>query len=648
MCGIIAYVGPREAYDVLKSGLKRLEYRGYDSSGVALLNGNQKFRIYKKIGAPAALEKYCEDSKLDVSGNIGIGHTRWATHGEPTEANAHPHSSKHGTLALVHNGTLEGYAELRQMLIQNGVTFKSQTDTEILAHLIELVMRRDKLSIIEAVRSALSLISGTYAIVVLTQDGELVAACNGSPLVIGKKEISDSKFEYFFASGSEAFLQYTNSVSKLKDGEMAWIDRATGLLAIQTIASAEPKTPAFIKLRHSLEQIEKGNYEHFMLKEIHEQPRVIQDCISGRIRPDEQVHLSAVNYLIDQQRLRSGFQRIILLACGTSYHSALVMKMFESKIGIPVIVETAAEFRYRQPLLERQDLVILISQSGSTADTIEAGKYAKERGALMFGVCNVVGSAIPQLTETGIYTHAGLEIGVASTKAFTAQVVALTLLSIALGVHNNRIKPEEAREYTRELKRMPEIVGSVIEQVLDPVQDFADYLNRKVTPIELPWYYKFLRPHLKKYDQWAVSNVLFLGRGQGYALAKEGALKLKEISYINSEGIPAAEMKHGPIATVESNKPIIFIATEGKQYENVIRNMHEIKARKGVILSIVTEGDTQAVALSDFVIRVPKVNEMFTSLVVAPVLQLIAYYTAVGRGTDVDKPRNLAKSVTVE
>lgn len=610
MCGIVAYKGHREAYPILIKGLKRLEYRGYDSAGIALLNDG--LHVYKKAGKVQDLDDLCKEK--NISGTIGIGHTRWATHGEPNDRNAHPHLSQSGDMAIIHNGIIENYASLKEALSSRGHAFKSDTDTEVLIHLIEDIQENTKCSFEEAVRMALSEVIGAYAIVIVSKNHPeyLIAARKGSPLVVGVGE-----GEFFFASDATPIVEYTRDVIYLNDGEIAIIHNNE--LKIKTIDNVEK--PLYIQeLEISLENLEKGGFEHFMLKEIYEQPKSILDSFRGRIHDHKEVVMAGINQY--ENKLKN-IDRILVVACGTSWHAGLVGEyLFEEFARIPVEVEYASEFRYRNPVVTEKDFVIAISQSGETADTLAAIELAKEKGATIFGICNVVGSSIPRATHAGAYIHAGPEIGVASTKAFTAQVTALLLMSFAVGHKKGTISDVRMRELLTELETIP----SKIEKVLK--------LNDSIKALsEL---YKDAR------------NFLYLGRGVGFPVALEGALKLKEISYIHAEGYPAAEMKHGPIALIDEEMPVVVIATQRNHYEKVVSNIQEVKARKGKIIAIVTEGDTVVKGIADHIIEIPDTEEAFLPLIATVPLQLLSYHIAVMRGCNVDQPRNLAKSVTVE
>lgn len=611
MCGIVAYIGHREAYPILIKGLKRLEYRGYDSAGVALLNGN--LNIYKKQGKVADLEETTKGK--NIKSTLGMGHTRWATHGEPNDANSHPHLSQSGEIAIIHNGIIENYATLKEALVNRGHSFSSDTDTEVLVHLIEDIKQNTSTSLEEAVRLALNEVIGAYAIVIISKNdpAKLIGARKGSPLVIG---IGDG--EYFMASDATPIIEYTKNVSYLNDGEIAYI--RDGTMTVKTIDNVE-KTPYIQTLEMNLEAIEKGGYEHFMLKEIHEQPKSIYDSIRGRFDP---VTASfAMRSLKEHESKIKNLNRIIIVGCGTSWHAGLVGEyLFEDIARIPVEVEYASEFRYRNPVINEDDLVIAISQSGETADTLAAIELAKEKGATVFGLCNVVGSSIPRASDGGAYTHAGPEIGVASTKAFTAQVAVLTLWALGFAELRGRITKQALRNAFVQLEGIPDKVERTLK------------CESKV--VELAGLLKDAR------------NFLYLGRGYGFPVALEGALKLKEISYIHAEGYPAAEMKHGPIALIDEEMPVVVIATKGNIYEKVISNIQEVKARKGKIIAIVTEGDDKVSKMADYAIEIPETTEFLEPLVATIPLQLLSYHIAVMRGCNVDQPRNLAKSVTVE
>jgi glucosamine--fructose-6-phosphate aminotransferase (isomerizing) len=613
MCGIVAYIGPGEAYPVLIKGLKRLEYRGYDSAGIALMNGTMN--IYKQQGKVADLENYLTDKP--VNGNIGMGHTRWATHGVPNNVNAHPHLSQSGDLAVIHNGIIENYATLKEGMVLRGHTFESDTDTEVLIHLIEDVMQHTNLSLQDAVRAALKQVVGAYAIVIMSKNHpeHLIAARKGSPLVVG---IGNSKGEYYLASDATPIIEYTRQVIYLNDGEIAVIENSE--LTVKNIEN-QIQVPYIHELEMNLEQLEKGGYPHFMLKEIYEQPKSILDSFRGRIDPATgEIHMRSMYEY--EEKLRN-IKRLMLIGCGTSWHAGLVGEyLFEEYARIPVEVEYASEFRYRDPVIYGDDLIIAISQSGETADTLAAMELAKQKGATVFGVCNVVGSSIPRLSHAGAYTHAGPEIGVASTKAFTAQVTVLALMAIAVAKIKGTMRNDRIRQLMLELESIPAKVEKALllnDQILEISERFKD-----------------------------ARNFLYLGRGYNFPVALEGALKLKEISYIHAEGYPAAEMKHGPIALIDEEMPVVVIATNSAHYEKVISNIQEVKARKGQIIAVVTEGDTKVKEIADYVIEVPETEESLSPLINTIPLQLLSYHIAVMRGCNVDQPRNLAKSVTVE
>lgn len=613
MCGIVAYIGHREAYPIIIKGLKRLEYRGYDSAGVALLNGD--LRIYKQKGKVAELES--SSSGQDISGSIGMGHTRWATHGAPNDVNAHPHVSQSGDLAVIHNGIIENYATLKEGMIRRGHTFNSDTDTEVLVHLIEDIMVNASLSLQEAVRVALKQVVGAYAIVILSKNHpeHLIAARKGSPLVVG---IGKERGEFFMASDATPIVEYTRQVIYMNDGEIAIVDNNE--LTIKTIDN-EIQTPYIHELEMNLEQLEKGGYPHFMLKEIYEQPKSILDSFRGRI--DAMNGDIIMRSIRDYEEKLKNINRLILIGCGTSWHAGLVAEyLFEEYARIPVEVEYASEFRYRNPVIYGDDLIVAISQSGETADTLAAMELAKNKGATVFGVCNVVGSSIPRMSHAGAYTHAGPEIGVASTKAFTAQVTVLALMAMAMGKLRGTLTAEQVRTIMYELESIPGKVEKALK------------LNDQI--VKISEMYKDSH------------NFLYLGRGYNFPVALEGALKLKEISYIHAEGYPAAEMKHGPIALIDENMPVVVIATNSAHYEKVVSNIQEVKARKGQIIAIVTEGNKGLNDLADHIIEVPETDESLSPLINTIPLQLLSYYIAVMRGCNVDQPRNLAKSVTVE
>ena len=613
MCGIVAYLGQQNAYEIIIKGLQRLEYRGYDSAGIAL---HQKgdIHVFKQKGKVKDLQDFIADK--NTSSSLGIGHTRWATHGLPNDTNAHPHQSGNKQISLVHNGIIENYAILKQELEQRGHHFLSETDTEVLVHLIEDIQEKSKLSLFEAVRVALSEVVGAYAIVVIDKSNpdQLIAARKSSPLVIGIGED-----EYFLASDATPIVEYTKNVIYLDDDEIALINLNEGL-TLKTISN-EIKTPYIQELEMQLEALEKGGYEHFMLKEIYEQPQSILDSMRGRINITKSlVGLGGIkNY---EEKLLNA-NRLIFVACGTSWHAGLVGEyLFEEIARIPVEVEYASEFRYRNPIINENDVVIAISQSGETADTLAAIKIAKERKATIIGICNVVGSSISRETDCGSYTHAGPEIGVASTKAFTAQVTILTLMAMMIGKRKGTINAEKFNRLVVEMNSIPEKLRTVLKQ---------DKLIEKIAKI---------------YHQ--STNALYLGRGINFPLALEGALKLKEISYIHAEGYPAAEMKHGPIALIDEEMPVFVIATKDSSYEKIVSNIQEVKARKGKIIAIISEGDTEVKKIADHYIEIPKCDELLVPLLATVPLQLLSYHIAVMRGCNVDQPRNLAKSVTVE
>ncbi len=613
MCGIVAYIGHREAYPIIIKGLKRLEYRGYDSAGVALLTPEKALNIYKKSGKVADLEN--ESAGKDLHANTGMGHTRWATHGAPTDINAHPHLSQSGEFAIIHNGIIENYHSLKIALMERGHTFKSETDTEVLIHLIEEVHQNNNVSFEEAVRMSLTQVVGAYAIVILSKSNPkyLIGARKGSPMVVGIGEN-----EHFIASDATPIVEYTRNVVYLNDGELVIIDNNN--LTVKTIDNTI-KTPYIQELEINLESIEKGGFEHFMLKEIYEQPRSILDSFRGRTHiNDGAITMAGVDKFEDKLK---NVKRIIIVGCGTSWHAGLVGEyLFEDFARIPVEVEYASEFRYRNPVLDETDFVIAISQSGETADTLAALELAKSKGATIFGVCNVVGSSIPRFTDAGAYTHAGPEIGVASTKAFTAQVTALILMALSVAKKRGSISTQRLRELLIELETIPAKVETALK------------LNDSIKKIAALFQHS--------------TNALYLGRGYGFPIALEGALKLKEISYIHAEGYPAAEMKHGPIALIDEEMPVVIIATQHSNYEKVISNIQEVRARKGRVIAIATEGDEHIRQHADHVIYIPHCEEAMLPLIASVPLQLLSYHIAVMRGCNVDQPRNLAKSVTVE
>ena len=613
MCGIVGYIGNRAAYPIIIQGLKRLEYRGYDSAGIALLNS--ELHLTKTKGKVADLEAKAEQNHR--SGTLGIGHTRWATHGVPNDVNAHPHTSNSGRLVLVHNGIIENYESLRSYLTDQGFSFSSETDTEVLVNLIEHIQITQGLKTGKAVQIALNQVVGAYAIAVFDKERpkEVVVAKLGSPLAIGL-----GKDEYFIASDASPFIEYTNRSIYLEDNEMAVINQDKGL-KMYAIPDNSRVDPHIQELQLSLEKIEKGGYDHFMLKEIYEQPNAIIDTFRGRLHRDEQQVL--LSGLEEYKEVFEKANRIIIVACGTSWHAGLVGEyLFEDAARIPVEVEYASEFRYRNPVIYTDDVLIAISQSGETADTLAAIKLAKEAGAFVFGICNVVGSSIARAADTGAYTHAGPEIGVASTKAFTTQITLLMLICLRLGQIRGSLTPEEFGRVAEELEKLPKSIETVLQSE------------------------KAIQKIAKSYHE--ASNFLYLGRGYNFPVALEGALKLKEISYIHAEGYPAAEMKHGPIALIDKNMPVVVIATNKGHYEKVVSNIQEIKSREGKIIAVVTKGDKSVKALADHVIEIPEVTESLTPILASVPLQLLAYHIAVMRGCNVDQPRNLAKSVTVE
>ena len=615
MCGIVGYIGHREAYPVVLNGLKRLEYRGYDSAGIAIYDGSS-LKFSKTKGKVADLQSKME-SEINTSGTIGIGHTRWATHGVPNDVNSHPHFSNNGELVIIHNGIIENYDPLKKELIKRGYSFKSDTDTEVLVNLIEDVQKKEGVKLGKAVQIALNQTIGAYAIAVFDKKkpDEIVVARLGSPLAIGVGEN-----EFFIASDASPFLEFTKEAIYLEDGEMAVI-RTHKDIIIRKIQDDSLVDPYVQELQMNLEQIEKGGYEHFMLKEIYEQPDAIRDTFRGRMLVNEGIiRMAGVDDNIDKFL---NAKRIIIVACGTSWHAGLVAEyIFEELARVPVEVEYASEFRYRNPVIDKDDVVIAISQSGETADTMAAIKMAKEQGAFVFGVCNVVGSSISRETHAGAYTHAGPEIGVASTKAFTTQITVLTLMALQLAKRKGKISTSDFHKYLVELESIPNKVALALKSNEHIEEVAAIYKNTK--------------------------NCLYLGRGFNFPVALEGALKLKEISYIHAEGYPAAEMKHGPIALIDEEMPVVVIATKKGHYEKVVSNIQEIKSRSGKIIGIVTEGDVDVRELADHVIEVPETIEFLTPLLTTIPLQLFSYHIAVMLGKNVDQPRNLAKSVTVE
>ncbi|MEC8628089.1 MAG: glutamine--fructose-6-phosphate transaminase (isomerizing) [Bacteroidota bacterium] len=613
MCGIVAYIGPNQAYPIVINGLKRLEYRGYDSAGVAIFK--DQIVTVKEKGKVAELEALC--AQTNVSGHLGIGHTRWATHGEPNQVNAHPHNSHNGKFTLVHNGIIENFSTLRDRLSQRGYSFQSETDTEVLVTLIEDIADHGKLDFADAVRAALAEVIGAYAIVVISKDHpeSIVAARKGSPLVVG---IGKERGEFIFASDATPIIEYTNRVIYLNDGEVAEVNREE--LVITTVDNVV-QTPYIQELKMELEQLEKGGFEHFMLKEIFEQPKSIFDSFRGRFDAENGEFM--MRSIKEYKDKLEGINRLIIVGCGTSWHAGLVAEyLFEDLARIPVEVEYASEFRYRNPVIYSDDLVLAISQSGETADTLAAMELAKNKGATVFGICNVVGSSIPRMSHAGAYTHAGPEIGVASTKAFTAQVTVLTLMALALANLRDQMSQGEVREVLTALEAIP----AKIEECLE--------LDTQIQEIA------------KEYHK--AKNFLYLGRGYNFPVALEGALKLKEISYIHAEGYPAAEMKHGPIALIDEEMPVVFVATKGANYEKVVSNVQEVKARKGKIIALASHNDPHLEASVDHIIRVPETLECLSPLLNTIPLQLLSYHIAVLRECNVDQPRNLAKSVTVE
>ncbi len=613
MCGIVAYIGRQDAYPILENGLRRLEYRGYDSAGVAVLNGS--LRVVKRQGKVDNMS--AEAIEVGISGHIGIGHTRWATHGEVSDRNAHPHLDNSGRLAIVHNGIIENYDTLRKALEKTGVTFHSETDTEVLVNLIAEVQTRGNLALEDAVRVALAKVVGAYAIVLLDRDDptKIVAARKASPLVMGIGER-----EIFFASDGTPIVEHTKNVVYLEENQIA-VARIDGSYSVVNLAN-ETQNPLVHLLDLNIEQIEKGGYDYFMLKEIHEQPQTIADAMRGRISPDESfVRLGGLHSHIDRV---AAADRIVIVACGTSWHSGLIGEyIIEDLARMPVEVEYASEFRYRDPIITERDVVIAISQSGETADTLAAIQLARERGAFCYGIVNVVGSSIARATHAGSYIHAGPEIGVASTKAFTGQVTILSLLAIHLAEHRNKLDPERKRTLLHSLNAIPGLVKRTLERCSGQARLIAGELYQS-------------------------TNALYLGRGVNFPVALEGALKLKEISYIHAEGYPAAEMKHGPIALIDEEMPVFVITTNPSAYQKIISNVEQVKARHGKVIAIVNEGDTTVSALADYVIEIPHTEESFSPLLSVIPLQLLSYHIAVMRGCNVDQPRNLAKSVTVE
>lgn len=614
MCGIVGYIGRRDAYPILIKGLGRLEYRGYDSAGVALLNEDGGLSVYKTKGKVADLDVYCHGK--DISGTVGIAHTRWATHGEPSAVNAHPHYSESKNLAIIHNGIIENYADLKKKLQAKGLTFRSDTDTEVLVQLIEYVQTRKGLDLLTSVQLALHEVIGAYAVALLDkrEPGQVIAACRQSPLVIGV-----GQGDFFLASDASPIIEYTDKVVYLDDGSIAVMKRGEDLKVVNVLN--RELYPKIQTVDLDLGQIEKGGYPHFMLKEIFEQPECLTNCMRGRINVEAtNVTLSAV---IDYNKHLLSAKRIIIVGCGTSWHAGLIGKqMIESFCRIPVEVEYASEFRYRNPVITPEDVVIALSQSGETADTLAAVKLAKKSGAFIYGICNVIGSSIPRATDTGSYIHVGPEIGVASTKAFTGQVAVLTMLALSLAKTKGTIDEDVYLEIVKELSLIPKKMEETLA------------LNDRIASLSRIFTY--------------AKNFLYLGRGYNYPVALEGALKLKEISYIHAEGYPAAEMKHGPIALIDSDMPVVVIATRNSMYEKVLSNIQEIKARKGKVIALVTKGDDVISSIVDEVIELPDTRECLEPLLATIPLQLLAYHIAVCKGKDVDQPRNLAKSVTVE
>lgn len=614
MCGIVGYIGKRQVFPILIKGLKRLEYRGYDSAGVAMINDNGDLSVYKTKGKVADLEQFCEDK--NITGTVGIAHTRWATHGEPSSVNAHPHYSESKNIAIIHNGIIENYADLKKKLVADGVKFRSDTDTEVIVQLIEYIQTRKNVDLLTAVRFALTQLIGAYAIAVLDKrdKDQIIAARKQSPLVIGIGED-----EFFLGSDATPIIEYTDKVVYLDDDNIAVIRRGEDLKVVNTLN--DTLNPEVCTVDLDLGQIEKGGFPHFMLKEIFEQPECLENCMRGRINVEaNNVTLSAV---IDYRRQLLAAKRVIIVACGTSWHAGLIGKqLIESLCRIPVEVEYASEFRYRNPVIDSSDVVIAISQSGETADTLAAVNLAKDNGAFVYGVCNAIGSSIPRDTDTGSYIHVGPEIGVASTKAFTGQVTVLLMLALALGKQKGTITNEQYSKIVSELCTVPEKMKSLL------------MLNDRISELSKTFTY--------------ASNFLYLGRGYNYPVALEGALKLKEISYIHAEGYPAAEMKHGPIALIDSDMPVVVIAPHDEMYQKVLSNIQEIKARKGKVIALVSKGDDTISKIADEVIEIPQTLECLEPLVASIPLQLLAYHIAVCKGKNVDQPRNLAKSVTVE
>ncbi len=614
MCGIVGYIGTKEVFPILIKGLRRLEYRGYDSAGVALVNDDGALNVYKTKGKVDNLVEYCGDK--NVSGTVGIAHTRWATHGEPSSRNAHPHYSSSKNLAIIHNGIIENYADLKAKLQAKGVKFESDTDTEVLVQLIEYIQQQKQLDLLTAVQVALYQVIGAYAIAVVDKrdPDQIIAARKQSPLVVGIGEN-----EFFLGSDASPIVEYTDKVVYLEDGNIAVLRRGQDLHVVSILGEEQELTVKTVDI--DLGQIEKGGFPHFMLKEIFEQPECLTNCMRGRVNIEaDHVTLSA---LIDYRRQMLNAKRVVIVACGTSWHAGLIGKqLFESLVRVPVEVEYASEFRYRNPVVGKDDVVVAISQSGETADTLAAVQLAKDKGAFIYGICNAIGSSIPRATDTGTYIHVGPEIGVASTKAFTGQVTVLTMIALAMGEAKGTISREEYLKIVKGLSEIPDKIREVLK-TNDRVADLAR---------------TFTYAH----------NFLYLGRGYSYPVALEGALKLKEISYIHAEGYPAAEMKHGPIALIDSDMPVVVIATHNAMYEKVLSNIQEIKARQGRVIALVSKGDDVISKIADQVIELPDVQECLEPLVATIPLQLLAYHVAVCKGKNVDQPRNLAKSVTVE
>ncbi|MBD5209312.1 MAG: glutamine--fructose-6-phosphate transaminase (isomerizing) [Bacteroidales bacterium] len=614
MCGIVGYIGNNNAYDILIKGLHRLEYRGYDSAGVAIVSPEGQLNVYKSMGKVSNLEAYCKDKNKE--GVIGIAHTRWATHGEPSDCNAHPHFSEDGNIALVHNGTIENYKVLKEALLQHGCRFHSDTDTEVLVQLIEYIRLTNNCSLLDAVREALKEVVGAYAIAVIEKNNpdQIIAARKSSPLVVGIGED-----EMFLASDATPIVEYTDNVVYVKDEEIAVIRRGEPLKLVN-LENQEAEIDVK-KLKVSISELEKGGYDHFMLKEIFEQPRTLTDCIRGRVVEDGRRVL--INGVSDNKEKFINAHRIIIVACGTSWHAALLGKyLIQDMCRIPVEVEYASEFRYSNPVLTSNDVVIAISQSGETADTLAAIQIAKKMGAFVYGISNVVGSSIPRETHSGTYIHVGPEIGVASTKAFTGQVMVLTMVALAIAELKGTMTQEQIAELGKVITKIPDLVSQTLK------------LNDKIKHLSLIYTY--------------ARNFLYLGRGYSYPVALEGALKLKEISYIHAEGYPAAEMKHGPIALIDAEMPTVIIAPNDHLYEKIVNNVQQVKARHGSVIAIVTEGDTEIRNMADHVLEVPEVPECLTPIITSIPLQLLSYYIAINKGKNVDMPRNLAKSVTVE